>query len=184
MARAAPTDVLGDDDARHLLARTGFGPTAAEVAAFAPLTREQAVERLLAETRTQAQRPPPAAMLAQEPVRFPGRDATLEERRAFNQRNTREGLELRAWWLQEMVTTPSPLTERMTLFWHNHFVSSQQKVRFARLMYAQNADVARARARQLRDAAARAGEATRRCSSTSTSRRTGAASRTRTSRAR
>jgi uncharacterized protein (DUF1800 family) len=27
----------------------------------------------------------------------------------------------------------------MTLFWHNHFVSSQQKVRFARLMYAQNA---------------------------------------------
>src|SRR4029079_16811066 len=33
----------------------------------------------------------------------------------------------------------SPLTERMTLFWHNHFVSSQQKVRFARLMYAQNA---------------------------------------------
>jgi uncharacterized protein (DUF1800 family) len=27
----------------------------------------------------------------------------------------------------------------MTLFWHNHFVSSQQKVRFARLMYTQNA---------------------------------------------
>ena len=38
-----------------------------------------------------------------------------------------------------MLATPSPLTERMTLFWHNHFVSSQQKVRFARLMYRQNA---------------------------------------------
>ena len=46
---------------------------------------------------------------------------------------------MRAWWVQEMLATPSPLTERMTLFWHNHFVSSQQKVRFARLMYAQNA---------------------------------------------
>ena len=33
------------------------------------------------------------------------------------------GLELRGWWLREMVATPSPLTERMTLFWHNHFVS-------------------------------------------------------------
>ena len=38
-----------------------------------------------------------------------------------------------------MLVTPSPLTERMTLFWHNHFVSSQQKVRFSRLMYRQNA---------------------------------------------
>ena len=29
------------------------------------------------------------------------------------------------------AATPSPLTERMTLFWHNHFVSSQQKVPLA-----------------------------------------------------
>jgi uncharacterized protein (DUF1800 family) len=34
--------------------------------------------------------------------------------------------------------TPSPLTEKMTLFWHNHFVSSQQKVRSPQLMYRQN----------------------------------------------
>jgi uncharacterized protein (DUF1800 family) len=37
-----------------------------------------------------------------------------------------------------MLATRSPLTERMTLFWHNHFVSSQQKVRYTRLMYEQN----------------------------------------------
>ena len=37
-----------------------------------------------------------------------------------------------------MRVTPSPLAERMTLFWHNHFTSSQQKVRYARLMYRQN----------------------------------------------
>jgi uncharacterized protein (DUF1800 family) len=38
----------------------------------------------------------------------------------------------------EMLSTPSPLTERMTLFWHSHFVSSQQKVKLAELMYRQN----------------------------------------------
>src|SRR5437588_1534425 len=38
-----------------------------------------------------------------------------------------------------MLSTSSPLTERMTLFWHNHFVSSQQKVKLAELMYRQNA---------------------------------------------
>ena len=50
----------------------------------------------------------------------------------------REGLELRGWWVHEMLVTPSPLTERMTLFWHNHFVSAQPKVRISRLMYRQN----------------------------------------------
>jgi uncharacterized protein (DUF1800 family) len=37
-----------------------------------------------------------------------------------------------------MVASASPLTERMTLFWHNHFTSSVQKVRSPALMYRQN----------------------------------------------
>ena len=136
---AAPLP-MGYDDARHLLARTGFGPTDAEVRRYAAMTREQAVTDLLRGTRTEAVTPPPAWTRDDGPLRAPrGESASVEERRAFQQRNLREGLELRAWWVQEMLATPSPLTERMTLFWHNHFVSSQQKVRFARLMHAQNA---------------------------------------------
>src|SRR4029078_13412133 len=38
-----------------------------------------------------------------------------------------------------MLATPSPLTERMTLFWHGHFATRIQKVYSAKLMYAQNA---------------------------------------------
>jgi uncharacterized protein (DUF1800 family) len=37
-----------------------------------------------------------------------------------------------------MLATDSPLSEKMTLFWHNHFVSSQQKVRFPKLLVDQN----------------------------------------------
>jgi uncharacterized protein (DUF1800 family) len=37
-----------------------------------------------------------------------------------------------------MRTTRTPLTEKMTLFWHNHFVSAEQKVREPALMYRQN----------------------------------------------
>jgi len=47
-------------------------------------------------------------------------------------------LDLKAWWLKEMVTTVSPLTERMTLFWHNHFTSSLKKVKVPYLMFQQN----------------------------------------------
>jgi uncharacterized protein (DUF1800 family) len=138
-AQAAPNDTLGYDDARHLLTRTGFGATDAEIRAFAPLTRTQAVDRLLAGTRTVAETAPPASALDPSPLRPPRGESSDAERKAFQQQQLKEGLELRGWWLQEMLVTPSPLTERMTLFWHNHFVSSQQKVRIARLMYRQNA---------------------------------------------
>ncbi|MCC7328485.1 MAG: DUF1800 domain-containing protein [Burkholderiales bacterium] len=130
---------LGYDDARHLLARTGFGPTDAEVRRFAGLTREQAVTQLLRDTRSSAVTPPPLWADDDAALRYPNpQTATVDERRAFRQQQVRQGLELRAWWMTEMLVTSSPLSERMTLFWHNHFVSSQQKVRFARLMYAQN----------------------------------------------
>jgi len=137
MPASAP---MGFDDARHLLVRTGFGPTDAEVRSFAGRTREQAVTQLLRATRTTAVTAPPEWTAETTPLRYPRpENATPGERKTFQQQQVRRGLELRAWWVQEMLATPSPLTERMTLFWHNHFVSSQQKVRFARLMYAQNA---------------------------------------------
>ncbi len=138
-AIASSPDRLGESDARHLLARTGFGPTADEIQAYARLTRAQAVDRLLREARDVPMTAPPESLLATTPLRYPGPGATEEVLRPFLQQQAREGLELRAWWIAEMLATPSPLTERMTLFWHNHFVSSQQKVRFARLMYRQNA---------------------------------------------
>ena len=135
----AAASVLGYDDARHLLCRTGFGPTQAEIERYASMTREQAVRKLLAEARTNAVTPSPAwtsdsAALSSRP----GPNASEMERKLFRQEQIRKGLELRGWWVAEMVDTQSPLTERMTLFWHNHFVSSQQKVKLAQLMYRQN----------------------------------------------
>ncbi|MET0683070.1 MAG: DUF1800 family protein, partial [Casimicrobiaceae bacterium] len=136
---AASSPVLGYDDARHLLARTGFGPTDAEIRAYASLTREAAVEKLLGETRTTALTPPPAIVVDAAPIPPPrGESASEAQRKVFVQEQRREGLALRAWWVEEMLATPSPLTERMTLFWHNHFVSGQPKVRISRLMYRQN----------------------------------------------
>jgi uncharacterized protein (DUF1800 family) len=41
-------------------------------------------------------------------------------------------------WLYRMIFTPHPLRERMTLFWHNHFATSNAKVQNADLMQRQN----------------------------------------------
>lgn len=43
-----------------------------------------------------------------------------------------------SWWLNEMITDPRPLLEKMTLIWHSHFATSISKVHLASLMLKQN----------------------------------------------
>jgi uncharacterized protein (DUF1800 family) len=38
---------------------------------------------------------------------------------------------LKAWWVYRMLFGPDPLTERLTLLWHNHFATSAGKVKMA-----------------------------------------------------
>lgn len=137
-AMTAQSAGMGYDEARHLLARTGFAPAEREVQAYARLSRTQAVDKLLSETRTTAQTPAPS--WADEAIQRPRelRDASEDERKRLLREALERGFELRGWWYREMWSTPTPLTERMTLFWHNHFVSSQQKVKAPQLMYRQN----------------------------------------------
>jgi uncharacterized protein (DUF1800 family) len=137
-AYAAPDDKLTRDDARHFLNRTGFAASSAEIDAYTGLTRAQAAEKVVAGARDVAVTPPPGWVT--QPI-IPAskiRDMTQEERQAELRMNNDRAVELREWWFREMLTTPSPLTERMTLFWHNHFATSQQKVRLTKLMYEQN----------------------------------------------
>lgn len=134
-AHAAP---MGEADARHLLNRTGFGAPPAAVTEFSRLSREAAVERLLASARTTPTLQPPEQEFTSPAQIREIKQFSEEEKKAFQRSQFLKGAELRGWWLQEMLQTPSPLTERMTLFWHNHFVSSQQKVKSGRLMLEQN----------------------------------------------
>jgi uncharacterized protein (DUF1800 family) len=47
-------------------------------------------------------------------------------------------MKLQLWWLKRMHTSKNPLQEKMTFFWHNHFVSSAEKVVLCNLVYEQN----------------------------------------------
>jgi uncharacterized protein (DUF1800 family) len=135
---AAKISALGSEDARHLLNRTGFGTPPREVAEFSRLTREQAVDRLLASRRTEPFIAPPVVEFV-APIRV--KKASEEEKKSLIREEAQKVVGMRAWWLQEMLAAPTPadaLRERMTLFWHNHFVSSQQKVKSAPLLLQQN----------------------------------------------
>ncbi len=128
---------MGFDDARHLLNRTSFAASVDELDRFSRLTREQAADLLLETSASGPITPAPAWVNdVVSPRRV--RAMSVEERRAFLRDQRQKGVELRSWWLGEMLATPSPLTEKMVLFWHNHFVSSLQKVRWTPLMYRQH----------------------------------------------
>jgi uncharacterized protein (DUF1800 family) len=129
---------MGRRDARHLLARTGFDAQLDRIEAYSGLTRGEAVDRILTGVRRGASTPLPASASDWTPPREV-RALDPDARKAFVRTLVEHGIELKGWWLNEMVVTDSPFTERMTLFWHNHFTSSLKKVRSPMLMARQNA---------------------------------------------
>ncbi|MGH8663597.1 MAG: DUF1800 family protein, partial [Burkholderiales bacterium] len=136
-ASAQPPVPMGPEEARHLLLRTSFHAAPGEVRALAGLTRSEAVDWLLDGVQT-APSTHPSPELDRWTPRSEQRAMSPQDRRARLRHTIEQGQALRGWWFGEMLATPSPFTERMTLFWHNHFVSSLRKVRPTRLMYRQN----------------------------------------------
>ncbi|MBC7623519.1 MAG: DUF1800 family protein, partial [Aeromicrobium sp.] len=136
---------IGSDGARHLLGRSGFAASQSDIRALATLSRAEAADRLIksAATSTIAITTPPAWVNDRPIAPAKLQAMSQEERQAEQRRNVEHAFELREWWFREMLTTPSPLAEKMTLFWHNHFATSQQKVRFTPLMYHQNVTLRR-----------------------------------------
>jgi uncharacterized protein (DUF1800 family) len=135
-----PAHALDPADARHLLARTGFGIADADaIAGLNGLDRRAAVDKLLASVRSEPVTAPPTWSGDHVPTEAERKSWTPEDKRAFNKRNRERLRELRQWWVREMLATPSPLTEQMVLFWHNHFTSSFEAVKWVPYLYAQNA---------------------------------------------
>ncbi|MCU0426642.1 MAG: DUF1800 domain-containing protein [Candidatus Kapabacteria bacterium] len=112
--------------AEHLLRRTMFGATRAHIATLTGRTIDQALDTLLQNQAAPA--PPVDPATGQTWVNDTGR----------NQNDGQYNNWMKAWWLGLMATSPISLTEKMTLFWHNHFVSSWSVVNDSRYMYKQN----------------------------------------------
>jgi uncharacterized protein (DUF1800 family) len=104
--------------AQHLLRRAGFAPSAEEVRQALDEGPRECVERLVASSSDS-----------------PRHDELDETGKAIALRND-IGM-LRGWWLLRLVHTRRPLHARMALFWHNHFATSNAKIRSSALMLQQ-----------------------------------------------
>jgi len=107
-------------DAIHLLWRTQSGAGIDEVDRVFSDGLDASVARLV------GTRPESEEFIATESVLFQ------------SARSSRSIAALKNWWFYRMLHTANPLAEKMVLFWHNHFATSNQKVRSARNMAGQN----------------------------------------------
>jgi uncharacterized protein (DUF1800 family) len=110
-ALAAYDGHFGPRQAAHLLRRAGFGGTPADIAAFAQLDAQRAVDALFHATD------PDGTF-----VDYPPELSTLTNQQ-YGQRKTAVQL----WWLDRMLRTRRQLAEKMVLFWHNHFATAVSK---------------------------------------------------------
>ena len=132
LGRAADytSTVLSLNDARHLITRTGLGASPAELNRFIGLTRVNAVNKIIADLSDKPNLPPPAWTDNAAPHHFRFGTMPVSEKQKFRQIRQSEMQSLRRWWIQEMITTNSPQTERLVLFWHNHFATGFSGVNY------------------------------------------------------
>ena len=139
-------------EARHLLSRTGFGLARSyEIMALAHMSRDQAVDNLLRSLISTPTTQPPAWVGDPMPHWNVRKNWSRAQKSAFNKTNRERWKLLQKWWAEEMLATSSPLTERLVLFWHNHFTSSFDRVKWVPYLYTQNALFRRHAAGSFRD---------------------------------
>ena len=108
----------------HLLLRTGFGLTASQRKVARREGFEATLSRLFQEMAVNV-----------EPLTSPPINPLPDLALPVTLLTFGRGL---TWWLSNMAKTPSPLSERLTLFWHRHFATSGAKVFRPGWMFEQN----------------------------------------------
>ena len=126
---------LSFSDTRHLVARTALGQEWGGVKALQGKTRAEAINVLLKSGSIKT--PPLPRLTPWATVSRMSQQNGAGKMRARKMMK-REGQRLKSWWMLHLLHTKAPVNEHMTLFWHNHFTSSLEKVEQPKLMYLQN----------------------------------------------
>ncbi len=145
------------DRAAHLLARAGFAGSPEDVTKLASMTPAQAVRsfvyfdktsRLPAFDESDIHDPalepfPESRPAATDRAKTSGASMGIKAKPAGNRplqpvadeffywlrASALETNRVAYWWANRMLTSKAPLQEKMTLFWHGHFASNEDKVR-------------------------------------------------------
>ena len=118
-------NILDFEQARHLTVRTGFGPEPHTISELIGLSREKAVAKLLSEPRN---------YLASQPIfqsfqklRQVLKDDKINDTRLGGKLYRQDIRAIKNWAVDQALSNPNALEEKMSWFWHNHFTSSSER---------------------------------------------------------
>ncbi len=114
--------------AAHLLRRTMFGPTRAEIQQASSQSLDATLTALFAPQPVPDPPVGPAPLLAGQTWVNSAFDATNDGTYSAY---------LKAWWIGLMINQGMSIREKMTLFWHNHFPTELDTVADSRYLYRQ-----------------------------------------------
>ncbi|MFH6964327.1 DUF1800 domain-containing protein [Flavobacterium plurextorum] len=80
----------------------------------------------------------PKTLLELKELRESIKTADSEEKKKALKKEIYSAVELKKWWIGKMRSDEFPLRENMVCFWHNHFVSTSQKVKVNYWIYQHN----------------------------------------------
>jgi len=125
-------------EAEHLLNRAGFGATPEQVAAAVAAGRDATIEGLFLPPELQVPLEVPEKTTFKDGLARPD-EMDRDDARRMSRRLDRDQLnQYTGWWFDTMLNGADPLRDRMTLFWHGYFTSSQRDVRSSYQMIQQN----------------------------------------------
>lgn len=123
----------------HLLKRTMFGASKADISYFKNKTLEQAVDELLNPTAPMPS-PPLKEYTVPTTVLLPDNNIALGT--TWVNDNNSDGsiasyrrASFKKWWMGVMINQDRSIREKMTLFWHNHFSTETNDVGNAQYVY-------------------------------------------------
>lgn len=127
------TGFWGQDELLHLLGRCLFGVGHKEYTFFKHKTLDECLDTLLKPSSKKE-------MLLQEDPNFddplvPNGKPWINAPYENDAVDQRRKVYLKGWWVGQMINRDYSLTEKMTLFLHNHFVTELDVVRDARYSY-------------------------------------------------
>lgn len=114
---------FGNNELIHLLKRTLFGSTKADIDFFKGKTMLQVVDALLTTPASEAAPPIKTYVKTDgstDGVTLGTTWVTADENGNFNGERRAS---LRSWWIGNMINQDKTIFEKMVLFWHNHFVT-------------------------------------------------------------
>lgn len=80
----------------------------------------------------------PKTLIELKELRESIKTADSEQKKKVLKREIYSAVELKKWWIGKMRNDEFPLRENMVCFWHNHFVSTTQKVKVNYWIYQHN----------------------------------------------